>query len=94
MTFEKLAKMVADYFQKTMKECGYVSFAEMRRSFDWDMNDIKAEVCEVISEASKDAYRKGERSDFYMFDDYSAIQIGWDDMTWGNFKKMVFANLK
>jgi len=49
MTFEALAKVVADDFRKTMKEEGFDSFKEMVDCYWWTTNDIKDVIDEIIS---------------------------------------------
>ena len=94
MTFEKLAELVADDFQKTMNEEGFETFKEMKKCYDWDAQDIKEEVDSIISELNKKAYEESGET-FWMSDDYSFLQIGiFDDMSWGDFKKLVFSHLK
>lgn len=93
-TFDQLAKWVADDFNKTMKEENFDSFNDMRKSYMWDMQDVKNEVNDIISQISKDKYDHRRYSDFFMFDDGSAVQIGIDDISWGQFKKLMFKYMK
>lgn len=94
MTFEKLAELVSKDFQKTMDNEGFETFREMRKCYCWNMQDIKAEVYSIITELSEEYWKKYKR-DFWMSDDYSFIQIGvCQEMSWGDFKKLVFSNLK
>jgi len=48
MTFEGLAKAVADYFKDCMKEEGFESFEEMVDCYWWTANEIKDEVDSVL----------------------------------------------
>ena len=94
ITFEKLAKLVADDFQKTMDEEGFETFLEMKRCYMWEAQDIREEVESIISELSKKAWEENGET-FFMSDDYTFIQIGiCEEMSWRDFKKLVFANLK
>ena len=94
MTFEKLAKLVAEDFQRTMDEEGFETFNEMKKCYDWEAQDIKEEVESIISELNKRAYEENGET-FYMSDDYTFIQIGIiDEMSWRDFKKLIFGNLK
>jgi hypothetical protein len=93
MTFEVLAKLVADDFSRTMKENGFETFAEMKKCYMWDANDIKEEVdsivCEISAKAWEETHNIGETA--FVADDYSFVQIGvCDEMRWGDFKKLVF----
>lgn len=94
MTFEKLAVYVANDFRKTMQEEGFTTFAEMKKCYMWDADDIKTEIYDIITEYAKEQYSKGEYSDFWMWDDMTAVQIGWDDMAWKDFKRLIFKDLK
>ena len=94
MTFEKLAKLVADDFQITMDNEGFETFNEMRRCYCWEIQDIKDEVQQIITNLAEKAWEENKES-FYMSDDCSFVQIGFcEEMSWGNFKKLVFSNLK
>ena len=93
MTFEKLAKLVAEDFQKTMNEEGFTTFKEMKKCYVWDAQDIKDEVEEIVTILNRQLYSEGEQN-FYMSDDQTFLQIGiFDEMSWGEFKKLVFSNL-
>lgn len=94
MTFDELAKKVADCFKSTMDEEGFETFDEMRRCYCWEAIDIKEEVDAIIREISADEYEAGNKQDIWMWDDLTHVVIGWDDMLWRDFKKLVFANLK
>ena len=89
MTFEKLAKVVADDFNEAVIRGGFESFGEMRRSYDWEMSDIKDEVRYITDEFAKES---GE--DCWMADDNSFIVVGFDDMSWGNFRKLFMQFVK
>ena len=89
MTFERLAELVAEAFQEAMNTGGFETFKEMRRSYDWDIQDIKDDVRAMISSVSEN-YKEL----IFMSDDCSFIQIGYDYMGWGNFRKMIFSHLK
>ena len=94
MTFEKLAEMVRMDFKTTMEQEGFETFADMKRCYCWEAADIKDEVNIIIAELANTAYKNKEFSNFYMADDNSFIQIGvCEDMSWRDFKKLVFANL-
>lgn len=94
MTFEELVNYVISDFQKTMQEEGFTTFAEMKKCYMWDADDIKSEVYSIITDLSNEQHKKGEYSDFFMWDDMTAVRIGWDDMSWKNFKKLIFSCLK
>ena len=89
MTFENLAKMVADDFQEDMIENGFESFDEMRRCYDWEWSDVKNEVDFTISEIARK-----EHLALWMSDDQTFIQLGFDDIDWRSFKKMFLNNLR
>lgn len=95
MTFELLADKVADDFKATMDEWGFGTFAEMRRSFDWEPREIKEEVSSIIDGIASEEYHVNHNTEsIWMSDDLTFIQIGFDVMPWREFKKLVFANLK
>lgn len=83
MNFEKLAQCVAESFFCMMKEEGLNTFKEMRQFYLWEAEDIREEICYSVKEAGGDFY-----------DDMSVITIGWNEMAYGAFKKMVMAHLK
>lgn len=90
MTFEELARKVAGEFRKDMKEVGYETFEDMRRSYDWEWADVKEEVSYLIDEIAKatgDSY-------LWMADDHTFIQNASGDISWKEFKKLLLANLK
>lgn len=93
ITFELLAKMLADEFKQDMADHGFESFEDMRRSYDWDWAEIKEEINRMITSYANKAYDSGEYSYFFMFDDYSYVQIGVHDMPWKEFKKLLLAEL-
>ncbi len=90
MTFEKLARIVADDFKATMQEEGFSTFDDMRKCYWWEWSDVRDEVRAIIDEAAKDY---GES--FWMADDGTFIQIGaCRDMSWRDFKKLLLAELE
>ena len=97
MTFEILAKLVADDFKRTMETHGFRTFAEMKKCYMWDANDIKEEVSTIVSEISSKAWEDTHNvsNTAFVADDHSFVQIGiFDEMRWGDFKKLVFGYLK
>lgn len=94
MTFEKLAKLVADDFQATMDKEGFKTFSEMRNCYCWEIQDIKDEVQQIITELAAKAWEENHET-FFMSDDCTFVQIGvCDEMSWGNFKKLIFSHIK
>ena len=89
MTFESLAKLVADDFRKTMYEEGFKTFNEMKKCYCWDARDIKEEVDYTITK-----YANETGASVYMFDDHSAVEVDLDVMSWREFKKLVFDALE
>lgn len=81
--FETLAVKVADTFKAEMLSDGFETFKEMQKANMWDAEDIRHEICERVDECG------GSR-----WDDLTVITIGWDEMKYGAFKKLVLANLK
>lgn len=55
MTYYELVKLVVDDFKQSMNEEGFDSFKEMVRCYQWDSDDIRAEV-EYIVNATKKAF--------------------------------------
>jgi hypothetical protein len=94
MTFEELAKVVADEFRKDLEEGEFEDFEDMRRCYGWSARDVKDEVSAIITSCANDRYDAGKDGDFFMYDDGSMVVIGWEDMTWREFKKLVFKDLK
>lgn len=97
MTFEVLAKLVADDFKHTMEDHGFETFAEMKRCYMWDARDIKEEVDSIVREISAKAWEETQNTaeTAFVADDYSFVQIGvCDEMSWKEFKKLVFGFLK
>lgn len=94
MTFSELAKMIADDFKKTMDSEGFETFDAMRRCYDWEPIDIKEEVDTIIREISEKEYAAGNKESIWMWDDFTHVVIGWEDITYREFKKMVFSHLK
>lgn len=85
-TFTDLAKYIADKLLELTKEEGFETFNEMKKSYMWDTQDIKDEIYYIISHMNNSAVS--------MWDDCSVVEIGWEQMKWGQFKKLVFANIK
>lgn len=56
MTFEELAKVVADDFMETMRENDLESFDDMVRFYWWTPQEVKAEVDYTIRKADESAY--------------------------------------
>lgn len=81
--FEALAAKVADTFKSEMEFNGFETFKEMSKANLWDAEDIRQEICGRVDECG------GSR-----WDDLTVITIGWDEMKYGAFKKLVLANLK
>ena len=93
MTFNDVAKMVADDFKETMWENGFHTFTEMCICYMWDSQDVKEEVSFIISKLS-DKLWKEERVSLWMSDDFSFIQLGFEDMSWKDFKKLFINELR
>ena len=57
MTFQELAQIVADEFNKYMDEHDFDDFDEMKQCYWWDSKDIKDEVDAIIRiETNERAY--------------------------------------
>lgn len=93
MTIKELARLVSDDFQKTMNEEGFETFNEMRRCYCWETQDIKEEVSSIINEISAKVWEERKETVF-MYDDYSTVIADGEDMSWRDFKKLIFENLK
>ena len=89
MTFEMLAKMVADDFRETMNDEGFDSFEQMCKCYAWEWADVKDEVDAIITEIAR-----REHLELWMSDDQTFIQLGLDDISWRDFKRMMLAELK
>lgn len=92
MTFNELAKMVADEFKETMIDEGFNTFNEMCRCYEWDAQDIKEEVNFILNEISSKLWKE-KKETVWMSDDFSFIQLNLNDMSWREFKKLIFQNL-
>ena len=86
MTFSDLAVQVANNLLALAKEEGFETFTEMKKSYMWESQDIKDEVYYIISHLNN--------SNISMWDDCSVVEIGWEQMRWGQFKKLVFGYIK
>lgn len=94
MTFEILAKLVADDFRNTMEEEGFETFQEMKKCYMWDAQDIRDEIVYIVTELSNE-YWENHRESFSISDDGSFLEIGISkDMDYKEFKALVFSNLK
>ena len=89
MTFEMLAKLVAEDFQKTMDENGFDTFADMKFTYDWEWADIKDEIAYTITAIGNEL-----NEPMYMYDDRTYVQIGIKAIPWREFKKLVFSIVK
>ena len=83
-TFEAAADFVARDFAKIMKEEGFETFREMQKCYCWEPEDIRDEIM----------YTLEETEDCWMYDDGSTVVIGFDDMPYGTFKRMVLDRIK
>lgn len=83
-SFEQLAERVAESFKRLMEEEGFETFREMKRSYMWEADDIRFEICYYVLECGGECY-----------DDLTFVEIDSNhEMPYGKFKKMVMANLK
>lgn len=89
MTFTTLASKIAEDFNRSVVEEGFENFKEMKNSYDWEPEDIRTEIEYMVKEY-------GENDHFAMMDDGSLIQFtnDWPTMSYREFKKMVFAQVK
>lgn len=86
MTFEELAKMTAGKINQMASENGYSSFKEMKKAEMWDAADVKYEIADILDEIAGEVKR-----DIYIDEvDGTLVFIGWNEMKWGEFKKLVF----
>lgn len=81
MTFEILAKIVADDFLDTMKEFEFDTFEEMANCYYWDSKDIKEEVDAIIRAKTNDVAYINEW-------DGNTIHIGDEMMDYRKFARM------
>lgn len=92
-TVKELAKMIANEFNNDVEEGGFENFKEMKRTYDWDAQQIKDEIYYMITRKYEDL------TGITMMDDYSIYNAkNWDDedveCSYRKFKKMVFAEVK
>lgn len=101
MTIIELAKEVANDFNLTIKNNDFENFKEMRRIYDWGAKDIRNEIFYIANDILNAEYDyhvrkfgtwKGYRS-VVVLDDCSVFDEK-KELTYGQFKKMVFADVK
>ena len=92
MTFEMLAKKVADEFREIMTEEGCESFAELKKSQMWSWADVKNEVGDILWDYADELLMRGHVPCF-LCDEFNTVVLGNQDMSWGNFKKLLLAEL-
>ena len=90
LTIEELAKIVAKDFLQTMKQEGFETFAEMKKTYWWTTADIKEEVDYIITEAA----RKYHSSGTWLSEDGTFVSCGIDNMDWKDFWKLVLSFIK
>lgn len=91
MTFEELAKKIAEEFKNIMEQEGFSCFKEMKECYDWEASDIRSEIEYMVKEY-------GEAEHFAVMDDGSLIQFTDEriepTMSYREFKKLVLNELK
>lgn len=103
MTIKELANVIAAEFNKAVIEAECKNFKEMRSLYDWDASDIRAEIDSMVTDLLNKDYDEYVESNG-SYEGYTGISI-YDDgslydmknneeMTYGQFKKLVFANVK
>lgn len=98
MKIAKLAKKIGDEFNKAVKEAECENFKEMRRLYDWEASDIRSEIEYMVNRMQWGEDEHGEpiySGCVFFGNEISNIQEDDDDndMTYGQFKKMVMANV-
>ena len=90
MTIRELAKLVAEEFNKAVKEAECENFKEMRRLYDWDANDIRGEISYMVRE-QENMYDSGICSlDDGTMCNFKDFRDPDNECTYGTFKKMVY----
>lgn len=89
MTFAELAKAVAEIIKEDMEDGGYKTFAEMKQSYWWEAEDIKDYINDLVTFIARE-----QMIECWVSDDRTFVQIGWTDMSWRDFKKLVFSGIK
>lgn len=84
-SFEEAANIVAHEFFKDMQESGYETFEGLCQCYWWSSEDVKEEV---------DAILTMETNNAWMWDDMTHVQIGIDDVSYRDFKKMYLSKIK
>jgi hypothetical protein len=93
---EKIIQVCADYFNDCIKENGFEDFKEMKESYSWDSDDIRAEVDSVITSYLNKLYFDGVEFDASCHDDTSITihENGWIEMSYRELKKEIFKLVK
>lgn len=86
--FKDLAESVASTFKAEAEAKGFKTFAEMCRAYDWNGASVQQEICKRVEKCGGSHY-----SDLSRITIFSTAK-GWDDMDYGEFKKVVLARLK
>ena len=99
MRIKEIAKVVANTFNEYIKEDGLENFKELRNNNDWDASDIKSEIESIVTIYLNKEYDNGNNIGIMMMDDCSMIndkdKADPDRYcTYGQFKKMVMAEVK
>lgn len=89
MTFEKLAKMVANSFKETMLDEGFETFKEMRDCYCMSSEDVKDEIDSIIRYIANDTH-----ADAWLSDDGSFVQVEGDDISYRKFNAMVMTAIR
>lgn len=100
MTINELAKKIAEDFNESIRSNGFEDFKEMRRSYDWDAKDIRDEIQWTANDIINGEYDYHVRKfgthlgfDGVVILDDCSVCHGREELTYGQFKKMIFANV-
>ncbi len=103
MTFKVLTQLVSDEFNRAVKEGGFDNFKEMKRCYDWEASDIRGEVDYIVTDLLNKEYdtyveKNGSNAGYIsivQYDDGTLYDmVNNEEMTYGQFKKAVFANVR
>ena len=97
MTLKELAIKIAEEFNKDIEVAECEDFEEMKALYDWTAKDIKAEIEYMVNRAEYGEDEHGEpiySGCLLMDSDVENINDVHDCMKYGQFKKLIFANVK
>ena len=95
MSIKELAIKIAGEFNDDIKEAGCTTFKEMKSLYGWDSSDIRSEIEYMVNRMD---WGEGVTSGCCFFDNVicnvSNSKDPDDEISYRDFKKLVFMNVK